>query len=149
MHILVDADACPKVIKEILFRAAIRAKILTTFVANSWLDIPKSEFLKMKKVGSGFDVADAEIVSQAVSGDLVITADIPLAYDAVKKGCIALNPRGRVYTENNIQDALATRDLMGHLRDSGAISGGPGALSKSDRQAFANHLDRIITQHMM
>ena len=146
MYIFVDADACPKVIKEILYRAAVRTKIITTFVANSWLDLPDSEFIKMKKVGAGFDVADDEIVLQANKGDLVITADIPLAYEVVKKGCVALNPRGKVYTENNIQDALATRDLLGHLRDTGAISGGPGALSKSDRQDFANNLDRIIAK---
>ena len=148
MHILVDADACPRVIKEVLCRAAVRAKISTTFVANRWLDLPKSEFIKMKKVGSGFDVADAEIVAQAISGDLVITADIPLAYSVVKKGCIALNPRGSVYTDDNIQEALATRDLMTQLRDAGTISAGPSTLRKSDRQSFASHLDRIITQSL-
>jgi uncharacterized protein len=148
MHILVDADACPKIIKEILYRAAMRTKILTTFVANSRLELPKSEYIKMKKVGAGFDVADNEIVSMAKAGDLVITADIPLAYEAVKKGCTALNPRGKMYNENNIQEILATRDLMGHLRDTGVITGGPGSLSKGDRQAFASHLDKIIMQSM-
>ena len=146
MKIFVDADACPKVIKEILYRAAERTKILTTFVANHWLSLPESDYFKMKKVGAGFDVADSEIVLQAEPGDLVITADVPLAYEVVKKGCLALNPRGQVYTDNNIQDALATRDLMTQLRDVGTISGGPGVLSKSDRQAFASCLDRIITK---
>lgn len=147
MKIYVDADACPKVIKEILYRAAVRAKVVTTFVANHWLSLPQSEFIRMKKVSAGFDVADSEIVLQAKAGDLVITADIPLAYEVVKKGCVALNPRGQVYTDRNIQDALATRDLMSQLRDSGLASGGPSALSKSDRQAFANHLDRFLAQH--
>jgi hypothetical protein len=146
MKIYVDADACPKVIKAVIYKAAMRRKIVTTFVANSWLDLPKSEFIKMKKVGAGFDVADVEIVTLANPGDLVITADIPLAHDAVKKGCFALNPRGKLYTERNIQDVLATRDLMTQLRDTGTISGGPSALSKSDRQAFANHLDQFITK---
>lgn len=148
MHILVDADACPKVIKEILCRAAVRTKVCTTFVANKLLNLPTSQFIKMKKVGSGFDAADAEIVAQILSGDLVITADIPLAYAVVKKGCIALNPRGIMYTDENIQEALATRDLMAQLRDSGIIGGGPSALKKSDRQAFASHLDKLITKSM-
>ena len=146
MHIYVDADACPKVIKEILYRAAQRAKIITTFVANSWLELPSSEFIRMKKVGRGFDVADNVIVELVELGDLVITADIPLANDVVNKGAVALNPRGKLYTKNNIQDALATRDLLSHLRDTGNISGGPSSLSKSDRQQFANNLDRIIAQ---
>jgi uncharacterized protein len=147
MKLLVDADACPNVIKEILFRAAVRKKIHTLFVANTWLNLPKSAYIKMKKVKSGFDVADDEIIAQAEPGDLVITADIPLAYLAVKKGCLALNPRGKIYTEDTIQDALASRDLMSHLRESGAITGGSGGINKSDRQAFANHLDRIITKN--
>jgi len=147
MHIFVDADACPKVIKEIICRAAIRTSILTTFVANHFLSLPQSEFIRMKKVGAGFDIADAEIATQAAPGDLVITADIPLAHEVVTKGCIALNPKGTVYTDDNIQNALATRDLMSQLRDTGTISGGPSPLSKSDRQAFASHLDRIITQN--
>jgi uncharacterized protein len=146
MHILVDADACPKVIKEILYRAAVRTKTCTTFVANRWLELPASTFIKMKKVGSGFDVADAAIVAQAIPGDLVITADIPLAYAVVKKGCTALNPRGMIYTDDNIQEALATRDLMTQLREEGSIRGGPSTLKKNDRQTFACHLDRIITR---
>ena len=146
MQIYVDADACPKVIKEIIYRAAMRKGVVTTFVANSWLSLPQSEFIKMKKVGAGFDVADAEIVTLANPGDLVITADIPLAHEAVKKGCIALNPRGKLYAEGNINEVLATRNMMTELRDTGTISGGPAALSKSDRQTFANHLDQTITK---
>lgn len=145
MHILVDADACPKVIKEILFRAAIRAKIKTTFVANSWLTLPISEYIHMKKVISGFDVADNKIIEMVQARDLVITADIPLAFSVIKKKALALNPRGKVYNENNIQDALATRDLLRHLRDIGSISGGPSAITKSCRQEFASNLDKIIT----
>ena len=144
LNIFVDADACPKVIKEILYRAAVRTEITTTFVANSWLELPKSDFIKMKKVGQGFDVADNIIVEMVSAGDLVITADIPLASTVVDKGALALNPRGKLYTKNNIQDALATRDLLSHLRDTGTISGGPNSLSKRDRQDFANNLDRIL-----
>ena len=148
MQIYVDADACPKVIKEMICRVALRAKMITTFVANRWLDLPASAFIKMKKVGAGFDVADTEIVLLLQAGDLVITADIPLAYDVVKKGGFALNPRGQLYTSDSIAQALATRDLMTNLRDSGLVSGGAPSLSKTDRQAFANHLDRIITKHL-
>lgn len=148
MRILVDADACPKVIKEILFRAAMRTKILTIFVANSRLETPKSEFIKMKKVGAGFDVADNEIIAQALTGDLIITADIPLAYAVIKNGCTALNPRGKIYNNNNIQNILAARDLMGHLRDTGKISGGPSTLGKTERQQFASNLDKIISQKL-
>ena len=147
MHIFVDADACPNTIKDILFRAAMRAKVHTTLVANSRLVVPKSEFIHMMRVSAGFDVADDEIVARVASGDLVITADIPLAYAVVKKQAFALNPRGQMYTEDNIQERLATRDLMEQLRDTGVVSGGPGAMSKRDRQDFANHLDRIITQN--
>jgi uncharacterized protein len=146
MRILVDADSCPKVIKEILFRVAYRTKLQIIFVANCWLDLPKSEYIELKKVGSGFDVADDEIIKMSQPGDLIITADIPLAYAVVKKGCLALNPRGKVYSENNIQDALSNRDLLSHLRDTGTITGGPGNLSKSNRQEFANNLDKIISQ---
>jgi uncharacterized protein len=146
MHILVDADACPKVIKTILFRAAMRTETLTTLVANTRLEKPASDFIKMRRVNAGFDVADDNIIAQARPGDLVITADIPLAYAVIKKGCLALSPRGELFTENNIQERLATRDLMEKLRETGVISGGPGTLTLRDRQAFASHLDRIITQ---
>ncbi|MDF1759076.1 MAG: YaiI/YqxD family protein [Coxiellaceae bacterium] len=146
MKILVDADACPNVIKEILFRAAERTKTLVILVANQRLNIPPSEYIKMKKVAAGFDVADHEIVQQAEAGDLVITADIPLADLVVKKDCLALNPRGELYTEENIRQRLAMRNLMEQLRDSGVTTGGPNSLSKQHRQAFANQLDRFITQ---
>ena len=146
MHILVDADACPKVIKTILFRAAMRTETLTTLVANSRLEVPTSDFIKMRRVNAGFDVADNHIVEKALPGDLVITADIPLAYSVIEKGCLALSPRGQLFTENNIQERLATRDLMSQLRETGVISGGPGTLTMRERQAFASHLDRIITQ---
>ena len=146
MHILVDADACPKVIKTIWFRAAMRTETLTTVVANTRLEMPTSDFIKMRRVNAGFDVADDNIIAQARPGDLVITADIPLAYAVIKKGCLALSPRGELFTENNIQERLATRDLMEKLRETGVISGGPGTLTLRDRQAFASHLDRIITQ---
>jgi uncharacterized protein YaiI (UPF0178 family) len=145
LQILVDADACPLMIKEILCKAAVRTKIVAIFVANHKIALPVSEYIRMKKVGAGFDVADAAIVSLVTPGDLVITADIPLAYEAVKKGGFALNPRGQLYTNDTIQVALAHRDLMTQLRDSGMVRSGCASLSKSDRQDFANHLDRILT----
>ncbi len=146
MKILVDADACPNVIKDILFRAAERTETLVVLVANQRLNIPPSPYIKMVKVASGFDVADNEIVQQAQVGDLIITADIPLADLVVKKNCIALNPRGELYTEDNIRQRLAMRDLMEQIRDTGVLTGGPNSFSKKDRQAFANQLDRYITQ---
>ena len=147
MNIFVDADACPKAIKEILYRAAMRAHIPTTFVANHWLDLPPSDFITMKKVGSGCDVADHAIIGLMSPGDLVVTADIPLAYDAVQKGGLSLNPRGQLYSENNVEAVLASRDWMAHLRDAGTITGGPSPLSKRDCQDFANQLDCWITQN--
>jgi uncharacterized protein YaiI (UPF0178 family) len=148
MQIYVDADACPKVIKDIICRAAERAKIATIFVANTRLDLPASRFITMKKVSAGFDVADGEIVLLMKVGDLVITADIPLAYEVVKKGGFALNPRGQLYTSDTVTQALATRDLMTQLRDSRMVSGGAPPLSQTDRQAFSNHLDRIIAKQV-
>jgi uncharacterized protein len=146
MHIWVDADACPKVIKEIIFRAAARTKTHTTLVANQRLVIPPSEYIAMLKVAHGFDVADDEIIAKVEPCDLVITGDIPLAHLAIKKGCLALNPRGKLYTDDNIQERLATRNLMEQLRDVGMATGGPSALGSKEKQDFANHLDRIITQ---
>jgi uncharacterized protein YaiI (UPF0178 family) len=148
MKLYVDADACPKVIKDIVCRAAERAKVMTIFVANTRLDLPVSPYITMKKVSAGFDVADFEIVRLMQACDLVITADIPLAYEVVKKGGFALNPRGQLYTSETITQALATRDLMTNLRDAGLVSSGASPLSKTDRQTFANHLDRIITQNV-
>jgi uncharacterized protein YaiI (UPF0178 family) len=147
MKIWVDADACPVVIKEILFRAAIRAKITTTLVANQFLRTPPSVFIKSMQVPSGFDVADNRIVVEMESGDLVITADIPLAAQAVEKGGYALNPRGELYTIANIKERLAMRNLMEELRSNGVDISGPATFNQSDRQAFAAALDRLITRH--
>ncbi|MDB2386542.1 YaiI/YqxD family protein [Shewanella sp.] len=146
MKIWVDADACPGVTKETLFRAADRAEIDTTLIANHSVRIPPSRFIKMVTVSSGFDVADDEIVKRLVKGDLVITADIPLAAEVIEKGGLALNPRGELYTEQNIKSILNMRDFMDTMRASGVNTGGPAAMSQSERQAFANQLDRIITK---
>jgi len=147
MNIWVDADACPAVIKEILFRAAQRTKVTVTLVANQSIQIPASGYIKFIQVGAGFDVADNEIVKRLGAGDLVITGDIPLAADVIEKGGHALNPRGELYTTDNIKARLNMRDFMETLRASGVNTGGPPTLSQSDRQAFANHLDRFLTQH--
>ena len=147
MKIWVDADACPVVIKEILFRAADRTKTEVTLVANQPLKIPNSPYVSFLQVSSGFDVADNEIVQRSEVGDLVITSDIPLAAECIDKGTLALNPRGEMYTENNIKARLNMRDFMETLRASGVESGGPAALSQSDRQAFANQLDRWLRKH--
>lgn len=146
MQIWVDADACPVVIKEILFRAADRTKTLTTLVANHSLRIPPSQYIKFVQVSSGFDIADNEIVKRANINDLVITADIPLAAEVVEKGCLALNPRGELYTESNIRQRLNMRDFMDTLRSSGIETGGAPAISQSDRQAFANNLDKLLAK---
>lgn len=146
MRILVDADACPKVIKEILFRAALRTEILLILVANKRLEIPRSPLIKMQVVAKGFDVADNEIASQWQPGDLVITSDIPLADVIIKKGGIALDFRGQLYTKDNIHQRLTVRDLMEQIRDSGIVTGGPSTLSQSDRREFSNQLDRLITK---
>lgn len=148
MHIWVDADACPKVIKDILFRAAQRVQLSMTLVANQFLQIPPSKFIKTVQVASGFDVADNYIVQHLNTGDLVITADIPLAAEVIEKDGHALNPRGTFYTKNNIQERLAVRDLMDDLRSTGIQTGGPNTMSQSDRQAFANQLDRFLAQHV-
>jgi uncharacterized protein YaiI (UPF0178 family) len=144
--IWVDADACPKVIKEILFRAANRVKITVTLVANQHIQVPNSAHIRSVQVAAGFDVADNHIVQQAVAGDLVITADIPLAAEAVAKGCLALNPRGELYTEENIRQRLNMRDFMDTLRSSGVDTGGPASFSQADRMAFANQLDRLLAR---
>ena len=146
MQIWVDADACPNVIKEILFRAATRARVSLTLVANQLLRTPPSPYIKAIQVPSGFDVADSKIVQQLQSGDLVITADIPLAALVIEKGGHALNPRGEFYTTENIQERLSMRNFMDDLRNTGVNTGGPAVLSLSDRQAFANQLDRFLTK---
>lgn len=147
MQIWVDADACPKVIKEVLFKAAGRAEIPLTLVANQALNIPRSKFITSIRVMPGFDIADNEIVKRLSPGDLVITADIPLASEAVDKGAYALNPRGELYTKENIKARLNMRDFMDTLRASGIDTGGPAALSPAERRAFANELDRFITRY--
>jgi uncharacterized protein YaiI (UPF0178 family) len=146
MKIWVDADACPVVIKEILFKAADRTKITTTLVANHYVRIPPSPFISFMQVSSGFDVADDEIVKRIEANDLVITSDIPLADEVIDKSGIALSPRGELYTKENIKSRLNIRDFMDTMRASGVQTGGPPALNQNDRQNFANHLDRIITQ---
>ncbi len=147
MKIWVDADACPVVIKEILFKAADRTGVETTLVANQPVHIPPSRYIKFIQVESGFDVADNEIVKRLGVGDLVITGDIPLAAEVIEKGGHALNPRGELYSPDTIKARLNMRDFMDTLRGSGIHTGGPPALSKSDRQEFANHLDKLLTKH--
>ena len=147
MKIWVDADACPNVIKDILFRAAERMQVDTTLVANRFLRTPPSRFIDKVQVAAGFDEADKYIAGRVDRGDLVITADIPLAAEVIEKGGHALNPRGELYTENNIRQRLAMRDFMEELRSSGVDAGGPASLSQGDRKAFANELDRYLTRH--
>lgn len=144
IQIWVDADACPRVIKDILFRAADRASISVTLVANQAIAVPRSPHIRSIQVASGFDVADNYIVRNAGAGDLVITADIPLASEVIDKDCLALNPRGELYTRENIRQRLNMRDFMDTMRSSGIDTGGPPALNQADRMAFANQLDRFI-----
>ena len=146
MKIWVDADACPVVIREILFRAAQRTGVETTLVANRPVRIPPTPNIRFLQVASGFDVADNEIVKRVVPGDLVITSDIPLAAEVVEKGGQALSPRGELYTAENIRSLLNMRDFMDTMRASGVNTGGPPALNQADRQAFANQLDRLLAQ---
>jgi hypothetical protein len=145
-RIWVDADACPKVIKDILFRAADRVAVPLTLVANQPIQVPRSPHVRAVQVGSGFDVADNYIVQQAQAGDLVITADIPLAAEVIARGCLTLNPRGELYTADNIRQRLNLRDFLDTLRGSGIDTGGPAALSQGDRMAFANQLDRFLAK---
>jgi len=145
MHIWVDADACPKVIKEILYRAAERVKLSVTLVANQPLRTPPSRHIKSVQVAGGFDVADDYIVQQLDAGDLVITADIPLAAEVIEKGGRAIDPRGELYTPENIRQRLQMRDFMDQMRASGVDTGGPPSFNHGDRQAFANQLDRLLT----
>ncbi|EKT57594.1 YaiI/YqxD family protein [Providencia sneebia] len=146
MFIWVDADACPKVIKEVLYRAADREKVQITFVANQRLTVPGSVYLKTLQVSAGFDVADNEIVRRVQSHDLVITADIPLAAEVIEKGAIALNPRGERYTDATIRERLAIRDFMDTMRASGIQTGGPATISQRDRQQFANELSKWLLE---
>lgn len=146
MQIWVDADACPNVIKEVLFRAAERTSMMVTLVANQIIRTPPSKFVRTLRVEAGFDVADNEIVKRTEPGDLVITADIPLAAEVIEKGGVALNPRGERYTTETIKERLNMRDFMDTMRASGVQTGGPPALNQRDRQQFANELDKWLQQ---
>ena len=146
MDIWVDADACPKVIKEILFRAAERAKVRVTLIANHALRTPPSEYVSAVQVAGGFDVADEQIMARVALGDLVVTADIPLAASVIDKGGHALNPRGERYTKDTVRQRLVMRDLMDELRGSGIQTGGPSPLSQRERKAFADELDRLLSR---
>ncbi len=146
MKIYVDADACPTVIKDILYRAAERKKLQLILIANQPLRVPPSKFIQTLTVSSGFDVADDEIVKRCEAGDLVITADIPLAAEVIAKGGQALSPRGELFTKDNIRGRLNVRDFMDTMRASGVQSGGPPPLNQRDRMEFANHLDRILAR---
>jgi uncharacterized protein YaiI (UPF0178 family) len=144
--IWVDADACPGVIKEILFKAAQRTGVALTLVANQPLHLPRIPGVRQVQVASGFDVADAEIVRRAAAGDLVITADIPLAAEVIAKGAQALNPRGELYSPDTIRGVLGMRDFMDTMRASGNVGGGPPPLSQANRNAFAGHLDTWLAR---
>ena len=146
MQIWVDADACPQVIKEILFRAADRAQVLTTLVANASLRVPSSEYIRTIRVANGFDVADRRIVEQVQPGDLVITGDIPLASEVIARGAAALDPRGELYSEDNVRERLAIRNLMHEVRSAGEPVGGPAPFGPRERRLFADHLDHLLTR---
>ena len=146
MHIWVDADACPVAIKEILYRAAERLEIPLTLVANKLLGVPRSSWIRALQVSRGFDVADNEIARRLAPGDLVVTADIPLAADVIGRGGHALNPRGEFYSPDNIRERLATRDFMEKLRETGVQTGGPAPLDNTDRKRFADQLDRFLAK---
>jgi uncharacterized protein len=147
MQVLVDADACPVVVKEMLFRAARRVSVCVTLVANQYLRTPPSPFIKAIQVPAGFDVADDRIVEMAEAGDLVITADIPLAASAIEKGAHVLEPRGTWFTRENIKERVTMRDVMDQLRASGIDTGGPSPYTSADSKAFASQLDRFLARH--
>ncbi|WP_303722410.1 YaiI/YqxD family protein [Malonomonas rubra] len=147
MKIWVDADACPRQIKDLLYRAAERRKIILTLVANKAISFPSSAWIRSIQVAVGPDEADREIVRLLAVGDLVITADIPLAADVIEKGGFALDPRGDFFTRENIRERLSLRNFFDDLRVSGVETGGPTAFSNKDKQAFANHLDRFLTRN--
>ena len=148
MQIWVDADACPSVIKDILFKAAIRTQVHTTLLANHSMSITKSPFIHFFQVSAGFDEADNEIVKRCQAGDLVITSDIPLANDVLEKGALALSPRGEVFNKENIKSLLGMRDFMDTMRSSGEQTGGPAPMNQADRQLFAGKLDSILTRYL-
>ena len=147
MRIWVDADACPVVIREILIRAAGRARVPVTFVANAYIQIPRSPYVEFRKVPAGFDVADETISEELAEGDLVVTADIPLASKVIDRHGHALNPRGEMYSPETIRSLLNMRDFMETLRSSGISTGGPPPISQSDRKKFADSLDRFLAKH--
>lgn len=147
MRIWVDADACPKVIKEIIFRTAIRRRILTILVANQPLQTPKSPYISRIQVSAGFDVADSKIIEELEKNDLVITADIPLADAVIHKGGTAIDPRGKLYTSHNIKQTLSIRNLHSELRGAGILTGGPSTLGIKEIQVFANTLDKFLEKH--
>jgi uncharacterized protein YaiI (UPF0178 family) len=144
--IWVDADACPVVVRDILFKAAERTKVTLTLIANQMVRVPPSRYISAVQVSSGFDVADNEIVRRANAGDLVITSDIPLAAEVIEKGALALSPRGELFTADNIRGRLMMRDFMDTMRSSGVHSGGAAAYSSADKQLFANQLDRYLAK---
>ena len=144
--IWVDADACPNLIKNVIFRLADKRQIDVVLVSNHYVKTPNSRFVSAKQVGKGFDEADNEIIALMSGGDLVVTGDLPLANDVIQKRGFAINPRGTVYDEENIKSHLSRRDLMEDLRDSGVVSGGPSALNKKNVQEFANAIDRLVTK---
>jgi uncharacterized protein YaiI (UPF0178 family) len=146
--IWIDADACPKDVKEIIYKTSFRLKLKVTLVANSYLSVPNSPLIRSIQVDLGADVADSYIVENLESNDIVITADIPLASLVIEKGALALNPRGELYTEDNIGERLAVRDFMKELRDGGQISGGPPPFGTKDKANFANAFNKIVTQKM-
>ena len=147
MKIWIDADACPNIVKDIIFRASQRTKTPVTLVANQYMAKPKSPLINSVQVKQGFDEADDYIVENLIENDIVITADIPLASDAIDKGALVINPRGELYTEDNIKQRLSTRDLMEELRSTGEVSGGPPSYNQKDGQKFANCLDRLLAKN--
>lgn len=147
MQILVDADACPAIVKDILFRAGPRVEVCVTLVANQYLRTPPSPFIKSVQVPAGFDVADARIVEMAVAGDLIITADIPLAAGVLEKGAHALDPRGEWFSAENIEERLTIRSMMDQLRSTGVDTGGPSPYSPRDGKNFAAQLDRFLAKY--
>jgi uncharacterized protein YaiI (UPF0178 family) len=147
ISIWVDADACPRVIREILFKAAVRVEVPLTLVANHTLTVPGSPYIRMQQVAQGFDVADDFIVQQVAANDLVITSDIPLAAEVIEKGGLVISSRGERFTANNIRQRLNMRDFLDTMRSSGEVTGGPAALGSRERQAFANALDQYLAKY--
>ena len=146
MRIWIDADACPKMIKDFVFKVSRRLEVPVILFANSGIHVPRSNLVSLIVVGDGLDEADRHILENCAAGDLVVTADIPLASSLVDKGVVAISPRGTVYTPDNVKEVLATRDLTQKLRDEGTMSGGPPPLSPRDREKFANAIDRELTK---